>query len=72
MIKLYRKTQTQPMYPYDPAKGLPFGCSVSQADRDNGSPLLGDMIAVNPKDKTDTWLVAKKFFEENYEEVQDD
>ena len=67
--KLYRKTQTQPMSPYDPKHGLPFGCSVSQADAENGSPRLGDMIAVNPKDETDTWLVAEKFFNENYEEV---
>lgn len=69
MTKLYRKTQTQPMSPYDPAKGLPFGCSVSQADKDNGSPRVGDMIAVNPNDETDTWLVAEKFFKDNYEEV---
>ena len=69
MTKLYRKTQTQPMSPYDPDKGLPFGCSVSQADKDNGSPRVGDMIEVNPNDETDTWLVAEKFFKHNYEEV---
>lgn len=69
MTKLYRKTQTQPMSPYDPDEGLPFGCSVSQADKDNGSPRVGDMIAVNPYDETDIWLVAEKFFKDNYEEV---
>ena len=41
MTKLYRKIQNQPMSPYDPQKGLPFGCSVSQADKDNGSPRVG-------------------------------
>ena len=66
---LYRKIRTQPMSPYDPKHGLPFGCSVSQADTDNGSPRVGDMIAVDPKDETNTWLVAEKFFKENYESV---
>jgi len=57
------------MSPYDPEKGLSFGCSVSKADKDNGSPRVGDMIAVNLNDETDTWLVAEKFFKDNYEEV---
>ena len=40
---------------------------MSQPDREAGSPKAGDMIAVNPKDPDDRWLVAKKYFEENYE-----
>jgi|GEM_PF-5987469 len=57
------------MAEYKENDGLPFGCSVSQADKDNGSPKEGDMIAMNPRDGTDTWLVAEKFFRQNYEEV---
>lgn len=44
--------------------------SVSKADRDNGSPKIGDMIARNPKNHYDQWLVAKEYFENNFEEVQ--
>jgi hypothetical protein len=36
-------------------------------DKENGSPKNGDMIAVNRNDETDKWLVAEKFFNENYE-----
>ena len=43
--------------------------SVSPADKANGSPKQGDMIAVNPKNATDMWLVAREFFEANYEFV---
>ena len=43
--------------------------SISEADLKNGSPKLGDMIARNPKNHDDQWLVAKAYFEENLEEV---
>ena len=45
------------------------GISISDEDKRNGSPLLGDMIARNPKNHNDQWLVAKKYFEENFEEL---
>ncbi|MDV3814200.1 hypothetical protein CMU15_00445 [Elizabethkingia anophelis] len=49
----------------------PFGnnVSISDADKQNGSPKLGDMIARNPKDNTDQWLVAEQYFKDNFEEV---
>jgi hypothetical protein len=28
---------------------------------------LGDMIARNPKNHSDQWLVAKQYFEDNFE-----
>jgi hypothetical protein len=43
------------------------GISISSADKENGSPKEGDMIARNPKNHKDQWLVAKKYFEENLE-----
>ena len=42
--------------------------SVSQADKDNGSPKKGDRVARNPQDHADQWLVAKEYFEQNFEE----
>lgn len=43
--------------------------SISDEDRDNGSPKLGDMIARNPKNHKDQWLVAKAYFEDNLEPI---
>lgn len=47
----------------------PFGCnvSISDADKKNGSPKIGDMIARNPKNHSDQWLVANQYFEDNFE-----
>jgi len=40
--------------------------SISQIDINEGSPKEGDMIARNPEDHTDQWLVAKKYFDDNF------
>jgi len=45
------------------------GISVSEVDAQEGSPKPGDVIARNPEDYNDQWLVAKKYFEENFEEL---
>lgn len=47
-----------------------FKVSISDADRQNGSPKIGDMIARNPKNHDDQWLVAKQYFEDNFEPVE--
>ena len=45
-----------------------FNVSISDVDKKNNkSPKIGDMIAINPKDKTDQWLIEKRFFEDNHE-----
>ena len=43
--------------------------SISDVDRRNGSPKIGDMIARNPKNHNDQWLIAKQYFEDNFEEI---
>ena len=43
--------------------------SVSEVDRENGSPKKGDMIARNPKNHSDQWLVAKAYFQDNFEGI---
>mgnify|MGYP003586677449 CR=1 FL=1 len=43
--------------------------SISQADLENGSPKIGDMIARNPKNHLDQWLVAEQYFKDNFEEI---
>ena len=45
--------------------------SVSDADKGAGSPKPGDMIARNPKNHDDKWLVAAKYFADNFEADRD-
>lgn len=67
-MKSYRKKESQPMTPWHSAFNLD-GVSISEADLANGSPMSGDMIAINPASPADKWLVARKFFKDNYEEI---
>ncbi len=43
--------------------------SVSAPDKEAGSPKAGDMIARNPKNHDDQWLVAAQYFDDNFEPV---
>lgn len=45
--------------------------SISGEDLLNGSPLPGDMIARNPDNHKDMWLVAKVYFETNFEQIKE-
>ncbi len=65
MMENYRKKGVQPMVPWSKTVDM-SRVSVSIADSENGSPQLGDMIAIG-KDPTDQWLVSEKFFKTNYE-----
>ena len=44
--------------------------SISDADLKTGSPKIGDMVARNPKNHLDQWLIAKQYFEDNFESIQ--
>jgi len=46
-----------------------FRVSISDVDKSNGSPKIGDMIARNPKNHKDQWLVANQYFEDNFEPI---
>ncbi len=41
--------------------------SISSEDSANGSPKKGDMVARNPQNPQDKWLVASKYFQDNFE-----
>ena len=43
--------------------------SISDVDLMNGSPKEGDMIARNPKNHLDQWLVAEEYFNDNFESI---
>lgn len=65
-FKQYRRKQIAELRPYVPGENLDR-VSVTDADREAGSPKVGDMIARNPKNHDDRWLIAEAYFLENFE-----
>jgi hypothetical protein len=65
-FKQYRRTQIAEMAPWTPDFDMRL-VSVSVVDSQAGSPKEGDMIAQNPKDHRDQWLVAAQYFADNFE-----
>jgi len=49
--------------------GWQYVVSISSVDLENGSPKIGDMIARNPKDYNDQWLIAEQYFKDNFEQL---
>jgi len=66
--KQYKRKGLSEMMPYREGMDM-TGVSIADVDADNGSPRPGDMIARNPKNHADKWLVAEKYFLENLEPV---
>ncbi len=64
-FRKFKRREHAELRPYEDSMDM-AGVSVSRADRNNGSPRKGDMIARNPDDHSDQWLVAGKFFRKNY------
>jgi hypothetical protein len=62
----YRRTQIAEMEPWIEGYDM-TGVSVSKPDKEAGSPRPGDMIARNPQDHGDRWLVTAKYFADNFE-----
>lgn len=65
----YRRTQISSLRPYLEGETLSDRVSISPADRDAGRPKKGDMIARNPKNHDDMWLVASDYFKDNFEKA---
>ena len=68
-FKQYRRKSVSEMRPYVEGETLDGKVSVSEADVKAGSPKVGDMIARNPKNHNDQWLVAKTYFDDNLEAI---
>lgn len=68
MFHEYRRKQIAELRPYVSGEDM-TGISVSDADKAAGSPKQGDMIARNPKNHDDKWLVAAQYFADNFESV---
>lgn len=65
MFRKYQRTQIAELRPYIPGESM-ADISISSPDLENGSPKLGDMIARNPKNHEDQWLVAEQYFKDNF------
>jgi hypothetical protein len=63
-FKKYRRTNIAEMHRYNPNdmyhKEIMNRISISVTDKENGSP----------KNHNDLWLVAKDYFEQNFEEYE--
>jgi ribosomal protein L19 len=68
-FKEYQRKQIAELRAYQPGERLSDRVSISEADREAGSPKEGDMIARNPADHEDQWLVSKEYFEANFEPI---
>lgn len=66
-FKQYKRKQIAELRPYEVGSMLSDKVSISEEDLKAGSPKEGDMIARNPKNHDDQWLVAKQYFEDNFE-----
>lgn len=64
----HRRKQIAELRPYQPGETLD-GVSIADVDKAAGSPKVGDMIARNPKNHADQWLVAAAYFADNFEPV---
>jgi hypothetical protein len=67
-FKQYRRTQIAEMRPWQEGDDMSH-VSISKPDLDAGSPKPGDMIARNPKNHADQWLVAAQYFSDNFESL---
>lgn len=65
----FRRTNVAEMRDYIPGEVLGDNVSISVADVVSGSPKEGDMIARNPQNRDDQWLVAEEYFIDNFERI---
>jgi hypothetical protein len=63
----YRRKQIAELRPFVPGEKIDPMVSISLPDLEAGSPKAGDMIARNPKNHDDQWLVAAAYFADNFE-----
>lgn len=63
----YKRSQIAHLRPYIVGESLSERVSISMADLEAGSPKAGDMVARNPANHEDQWLVAAEYFSANFE-----
>lgn len=66
--KQYRRKGLSELRPYIEGENIDH-VSIADVDIKNGSPKSGDMIARNPNNHLDQWLVEQQYFMDNLEPV---
>ena len=64
----YKRVSIAELRPYVPGENMD-GISINDVDRAAGSPKEGDMIARNPANHADRWLVAQLYFKLNFRTI---
>ena len=70
MFEEYERVQIGEIRPFVVGEVLSDRISISESDKENGSPKEGDMIARNPANHDDQWLIAKDFFVVNFKKLK--
>lgn len=68
-FKNYTRTNVAEIREYEEGESLPIHVSISEEDLKYGSPRVGDMIARNPENHNDQWLISKDYFDSNFTEL---
>ncbi len=66
--KQFRRKQVSEVRPWEPGYDM-SGVSIATTDAYAGSPRPGDMIARNPLNHAERWLIGARYFEDNFEPV---
>lgn len=69
-FRKYKRVQVSELRPYVEGEDI-TSIGISPFDKENGSPKLGDMIARNPNDHNDKWLVAAAYFQSNFKIIEE-
>ena len=64
--KYKRKPELAEMKPWTPDVDM-SRVSISEEDKEAGKPELGDMVARDPDNISDQWLVSKSYFEDKFD-----
>lgn len=65
-MKLYRKKQLIEAERWQPGIDME-GVNVHELDKKGGSPKTGDMIARDPENPVDRWLISAAYFKRSYD-----
>lgn len=68
-FRQFQRKQIAELRPYLGIQDSITGVSISLEDHNAGSPKPGDMIARNPNNHADMWLVAAQYFQDNFEPI---
>lgn len=60
-FKTYKRRHLSEIRSYVPGDDM-TNISISEKDKAEGSPKIGDMIVRNPIDHTEQWLISHEYF----------